>query len=411
MVALPPRDGNGQLLSGLNDRDASKTAPFMRPILNDIHHNPGAEIVRYARGRDNMIALSMGEGDAPTPDFIIRSVQDALGRGETFYSPPLGRPELRQALSAYYLRHYGHDIPMERFFVTPSGTSAVHLALAAVLEKGDEVIAVVPMWKNLLGAMRLQQADIKPVYLDLSADGQDWVLNVERLFDAVSPNTRAIVINSPNNPTGWIMTTDQMRAVMDFARARGIWVISDEVYSRMVYGVSCAPSFLDVAEPDDRLLVINSFSKNWAMTGWRLGWLIGPKEAEQKIYDLVLYDSLCPNTFTQFGAIAALEQGEDFIAEQKIRYEHNMQIVQSYFDDIGGIIAPRTRMGFYSFFKVDGHEDCMALARNLVDQAGLVLVPGCAFGENVKGFMRMCFAVSEPRLRLALDRFATAIKR
>ena len=201
-----------------------------------------------------------------------------------------------------------------------------------------------------------------------------------------------------------------MREVMNFARQRGIWVISDEVYGRLIYGETRAPSFLDVSQPDDKLFIVNSFSKNWAMTGWRLGWLIGPPMAESRLYDLVLYDNMGPPNFTQFGAIAALKKGEDFIREQKERFESNTQIVWDAFDKIGGITAARPNSSFYAFFKTDKEPDCMAYARRLVDDHALGLTPGCAFGRHFNGYMRICYAVSEPKLRDALDRLERSLK-
>jgi aspartate/methionine/tyrosine aminotransferase len=205
------------------------------------------------------------------------------------------------------------------------------------------------------------------------------------------------------------MPLEQMRAVMEFARARGIWVIADEVYERLTYDTQCAPSFLEVAEPEDRLFIINSFSKNWAMTGWRLGWMIGPAQAEPRIYDLVLYDNMGPPNFTQYGAMAALKHGEDFVAEQKTRFRKHEQIVHDALTRIGGIEAVRPESSFYAFFKSEREPDCMSFARRLIDEHGLGLAPGCAFGRNFNGYMRLCFAVSEPRLREALGRLEQAL--
>jgi aspartate/methionine/tyrosine aminotransferase len=381
---------------------------FMREVLDDVKHNPGAEIVRYARRRKDILSLGMGESDVGTPDFISQAVEKALADGHTNYGPVLGRPELRQAIAKYHEDIYDVSLSEERIIVTSSGTSAIHLALTSVIDKGDEVVTVFPLWKNLLGALKLQQAIVKGVDLKVVPGG--WKLDLDELFSAVSPNTRAIVINTPNNPTGWIMNEDEIRAVMEFARQRGIWVISDEVYGRMTYGKVRAPSFLDVSREDDRLFIVNSFSKNWSMTGWRLGWLIGPKEAESRIYDLVLYDNMGPPNFMQFGGIAALEGGENFIKEQKGLFQKNMDIVWDAFSGIGKIDAIKPESGFYAFFRVDGEEDCMKVTRQLIDDVALGLAPGCAFGRNFAGYIRMCFAVSDAKLSDALGRLREAMK-
>lgn len=382
---------------------------FMRPVLDDIRHNPGAEMVRYARRRPDILSLAMGESDAVTPDFIRDAVQNALAAGQTFYGPVLGRCDLRDEIARYYGRIYDIKVPKERVIVTSSGTSAIHLALTSVLEKGDEAVAVFPLWKNLLGALRLQQATVRGV--NLRADEtQGWTLDLDELFAAVTDKTRAIVINSPNNPTGWVMSLEQIRAVMDFARARGIWVISDEVYGRLVYDAPRAPSFLDAAEDDDRLFVINSFSKSWAMTGWRLGWLVAPRAAESRIYDLVLYDNMGPPNFTQAGGIAALREGEDFIAAQKQRFAENRATMQQFFAAQPRIKTTVPPSGFFNFFRVDGEDDCMAFARRLIDEGALGLAPGCAFGRHFAGYQRLCFAVSDGKLADALTRLEKMVK-
>lgn len=398
----------------VHDLKSPAETPFMRLVLDDIRHNPGAEMVRYARrrsetGAGDVISLASGETDSPTPGFICAAVEQALRGGKTSYGPILGHPALRREIAAWYQRLHNVSLPQERVIVTSSGTSAVHLALLSTVEKGDEVVAVFPLWKNLLGAIRLQEAAVRGVDLTPDEKTGRWVLDLDRLFAAVTPKTRAIVLNSPNNPTGWVMPREQMKAVMEFARQRGIWVISDEVYERLTYDGDCAPSFLEVADPEDRLFIVNSFSKNWAMTGWRLGWLVGPAQAEQRLYDLVLYDNMGPPNFTQYGALAALQQGENFIVEQKATFRRHEGIVHDCLSNIGGITALRPESSFYAFFKSNSEPDCMNFARRLIDDHGLGLAPGCAFGRNFNGYMRLCFAVSEPRLRDALARLEKAL--
>ncbi|NCC22093.1 MAG: aminotransferase class I/II-fold pyridoxal phosphate-dependent enzyme [Alphaproteobacteria bacterium] len=391
-----------------NDKTFRQTQ-YLRPVLDQIHHNPAAEIMCHARGRTGILSLGQGEGDVSTPDFITEAGIDALRAGKTFYGPPLGLPEMRRTLSDYYRDVFGFDLPPERMVLTPSGTAAMHLAMMAVCDKDDEVIAVTPLWKNLLCAIQLQEAHTKEVCL--RENGGSWSLDLQELFDAVTPITRAIIINSPNNPTGWMMDTDDMRTIMEFARERGIWVISDEVYGRMAYGIRRAPSFLDVADPDDRLIVINSFSKNWAMTGWRMGWMVVPEEAEKRIYDLVLYDYLCPQAFSQFAGMQALRNGEAFLSSQMAWYRQARDIVYDRFAQWGNIVSTPPDATFYAFFRVEGEESCFNLCRRLIDEAGLCLAPGCAFGKEACGYVRMCFAVSEPKLLDALGRLERVVRR
>jgi len=316
----------------------------------------------------------------------------------------LGSNELRQSLSDYYGRIYGLDIEPQRFFVTTSGSTAMHLSLTALVSAGDEVVAVTPIWKNLLGAIELTQAKTQQVSLDYDGASDEWQLDLDKLFCAVNERTRVIMLVSPSNPTGWLANYDEMRAILDFARERGIWVIADEVYGRLTYDDVRAPSFLDIAREDDLLLVVNSFSKSWAMTGWRMGWIVGPRLAEAKITEVAMYNNLCLPDFTQYGAMAALEKGEDFIAEQLDLWRSNRDLVVERFKSMGNVRMSYPRSTFYAFFKVEGEDDCIELSKRLIDEAGVLLAPGIAFGKEAKGYVRLCFAVSRERLTEALDR-------
>ncbi len=378
-----------------------------RPVLHALTANPGAEMMRYAQGKDDIITLGQGEGDAPTPDFICDATAKALKDGKTFYGPVLGSHELRQSLSDYYERIYNLGIPSSRVFVTSSGSTAMHLSLAALVDKGDEVVAITPIWKNLLGAVELTQATTRQVSLDCI--NNEWVLDLDKLFAAINERTKIILIVTPSNPTGWTASREELRAILDFARERGIWVLSDEVYGRLVYEGIRAPSFLDVAKEDDLLLVVNSFSKSWAMTGWRLGWIVGPHEAEAKIRDVALYNKLCPPTFTQYGAIAALEEGEEFLKSQLRLWHANRDLVVERFKKMGNVQMSYPKSTFYAFFKVEGEDDCIALTKRLIDEAGVLLSPGSAFGKEATGYIRLCFAVSKERLNEALDRIEAVI--
>lgn len=390
------------------EQDRDEDLKF-RPVLHALTANPGAEMIEYARTKKGIITLGQGEGDSPTPDFICEATMQAMREGKTYYGPVLGNPELREALSQYYGRIYGLDIPQSRIFVSASGSTAMHLSLAALVDKGDEVVALTPIWKNLIGAIELTQAKTKQVSLDYIDDR--WQLDLDKLFAAVTDRTKVMLIVTPSNPTGWTAREDELRAILDFARERGIWVLADEVYGRLVYEGVRAPSFLDVAKPDDLLLVVNSFSKSWAMTGWRLGWIVGPHEAEAKIQDVALYNKLCPPSFTQYGAIAALEEGEDFLKHQLDLWRSNRDLVVERFKAMGNVHMSYPESTFYAFFKVDGEEDCIGLTKRLIDEAGVLLSPGSAFGTSAKGYIRLCFAVSEARLTEALDRIEKVICR
>ena len=380
-----------------------------KQIVRNMPDNPGAEILRYGWRKENILSLGQGEGSDPTPDFVINAANQAMVEGKTFYGPVLGQPALREEISQYYKRIFDADIASNQVFITGSGTTAMHLSLSSILEEGDEVVAVTPIWKNLLGAVHLAQA--KTIQVPLESNGDGWFLDLDKLFAAVNEKTKAILIVTPSNPTGWVLNKADMKRILEFAREQNIWIVSDEVYNRSVYGQTYAPSFNQFTNDDDKVFTINSFSKSWAMTGWRMGWIVGTKIAEAKIKDVALYNNLCPPTATQYGAIAALEQGEDFLASQIAMYKSNRDLMMERLGAMGDgrVHLAKPEATFYGFFKVDGEPDCIALTKRFIDEAQLLLSPGCAFGTTCKGYIRMCFAVSEERLNEAFDRMEKVI--
>ncbi|HPQ50313.1 MAG: aminotransferase class I/II-fold pyridoxal phosphate-dependent enzyme [Alphaproteobacteria bacterium] len=371
--------------------------------------NKAAELLRYGKSKPDCISLAQGEGTLPTPDFICGATNKALSEGKTFYSFGAGLPELRQEIATYYSRIYNVQIPTNRITVTSSGTNAVHYALLSILEEGDEVVAVTPIWKNLIGITELAGGHI--VEFPMMQGERGWTLDLDQLFASCSSSTKALLIVTPNNPTGWTMSAQDIKRVTEFARERGIWIIADEVYGRCVHNDVRAPSFLDYSGDDDRLYVINSFSKSWAMTGWRLGWLIGPADAEDKIRDLILYENMGPPTFNQYGGIEALRHGEDFIKSQKEMWVQNLDQVMAHMDRLSGLKMVRPDSAFYAFFKVEGCKNSYDLTKQLIDEVGLSLSPGAAFGNGFQDYLRMCFAVCPDTLAESLDRLEKFIKK
>lgn len=381
-----------------------------KKIVHNMPDNPGAEILRYGWRKENILSLGQGEGSDPTPNFVIEAANKAMVEGKTFYGPVLGQPALRKEISEYYKRIFNANIGSDQIFVTGSGTTAMHLALSSILEEGDEVVAVTPIWKNLLGAVHLAQATTIQVPLE-SNSNTGWFLDLEKLFGAVTDKTKAILIVTPSNPTGWVLNKDDMIKILEFAREKNIWIVSDEVYNRSVYGQTYAPSFNQFMHPDDKVFTINSFSKSWAMTGWRLGWLTGPIFAENVIRDIALYDNMGPNTFAQFGGIAALRDGEAFIQDQMNNWSKNRDLIINFFKKHSDIVFYAPDSTFYAYFKVKSEENCLDFAKKLIDKADLSLAPGCAFGKTSIGWTRLCFAVSEEKLKDALKRLEKVIGR
>ncbi|MEO0791186.1 MAG: aminotransferase class I/II-fold pyridoxal phosphate-dependent enzyme, partial [Pseudomonadota bacterium] len=256
------------------------------------------KVFNYGRTREGLIPLWAGEGDKPTPSFIADAASQALAEGKTFYTYQRGMPEVREALAAYFTSLYGRPFSDEDFFLTCGGMQAIQLAVQLIIGEGDEVVVPAPAWPNFEGAILARGGVVNYVPMQFE---QEWTLDIDRLFDACSPKTRAIFINSPSNPTGWTASEAQLRAILEFARAKGIWIIADEIYGRFFYDDALAPSFQTLREPGDRILFVQTFSKNWAMTGWRMGWLQAPTSLGQTIENMIQYNTSGVPTFQQPG--------------------------------------------------------------------------------------------------------------
>ncbi len=360
--------------------------------INGIELNQICDIADLAREDPDVIKLWIGEGDLPTPQFIREAAVSALAAGQTRYTYALGVPALREALDRYHKRHFNVDIGADRFSITAGGVQAIMQAVQAVLNPGDEVIVPVPAWPNLIEIIGILGGKVVPVpYRTLAAGG--FALDLDDLFGAVTSKTRVIAINSPSNPTGWVMPREQMLAVCDFARSKGIWIISDEVYSHFTYNGALAPSFLEITEPTDRLIVTNTFSKNWCMTGWRIGWVIYPKGMSKIFDNLSQYNTTSVATFVQHAAIAALDQGDEFIKSLVARSTRGREIICATLDKLPNVRVFWPDGTFYFFFSVHGMNSGYDMARRILKEAGVGVAPGSAFGPGGEEFLRVCFAV------------------
>ncbi|CDX33986.1 Aspartate aminotransferase [Mesorhizobium sp. ORS 3359] len=365
-------------------------------------------VINHGRLREGLIPLWAGEGDLPTPSFISDAAARGLADGETFYTWQKGIPELRQALARYYARHFGKTFAEEEFIVTGSGMHAIQLAIDAIAGGGDEVIYLSPAWPNFAAAAGVAGAVPVPVTLDQSGNG--WSCDVDKIASAITPRTKLLFINTPSNPTGWTADRETLQAILDLARARGLWIIADEIYSRFHYGHGRAPSFLDVATPDDRILFVNSFSKNWAMTGWRVGWIKTHPALQQVFENLIQYSTSGVAQFMQRGAVAALDEGDGFITEQVERARAARDLVCGILGETGKARFTVPQGAFYLFFRVDGLTDSRKAAFDIVDNANVGLAPGTAFGPGGEAFLRLCFHRRLDQLEEAAHRLAKWMK-
>ncbi|HEX5078715.1 MAG TPA: pyridoxal phosphate-dependent aminotransferase [Geminicoccaceae bacterium] len=388
----------------LKPAPSASTGPIadLRRAIASLPSSKIREVAHLGMGRDDVIPLWFGESDLPTPQFICDAVARALAAGDTFYQPNAGIAELRTALADYMNRLYGTRLSLHNVIVSASAMNALMLAMQSLVDPGDVVVTTTPAWPNLPAVPRILTGAIREV--PLSPGNAGWRLDLDRLLDACDARTRVIFLNSPNNPTGWLMSAEQQNEVLDFARRRGIWIVSDEVYARIVYDRPVAPSFLEQAQPDDRLIVVNSFSKTWSMTGWRLGWLTMPAELAPTFEMLTEYNIAGPAGFIQRAGVVAVREGEPCVRETVERYRAARDLVVERMARIPGTSLPTPEAAFYAFLRIEGMADSVAFAKELLARTGVGLAPGAAFGDHSEDCLRLCFAASLPKLADALDR-------
>lgn len=364
------------------------------------------EVAEAGRGIEGIIPLWFGEPDVVTPEFIRDAAKRGLDEGRTFYAPNLGTDPLREAI-ARYLTRLDRPVDAGRVCVTASGVNALMLIGQALLAPGDRIVIPQPVWPNMEGIARVLGAEVAPVPLGLS-NGR-WSIDLDALFAAVTPATRLLLLNAPGNPTGWMLTEAEQRAILDHCRRTGTWILADDVYDRLTYDLPAAPSFLAIATPEDRVISVNSFSKSWAMTGWRLGWIAAPPALMEALAKLTEFNMSSVPGFVQQAGIAALEEGEGFVAETVARYRRARDLAQGMLAGVPGLVVPVPEGAMYLFLKVEGCTDSLALAKSLLRSARVGLAPGSAFGLGGEGHLRLCFAQSEPLLAEACSRLAQAL--
>ena len=362
-----------------------------------------AEISALGMGDPDVIALWYGEGDVPTPAFIGEAAAAAMQAGETFYTYKAGLPELRQTIADYLTRLYAKPVGIERIAVTSAGINALMLVAQALIDPGDNLVIVAPIWPNIAAVVSIMGGEPRLVSLD-PVPGGGWRLDLDKLIAACDARTKGIFVNSPANPTGWMASAENIAALTDFARRRGLWIVADEVYNRIVYGNQVAPSFLVTGEPEDRLIVVNSFSKSWAMTGWRLGWVVIPPDLLPTLEKLIEFNTSGSPTFLQRAGIAAIRDGEPFVRRFAARCRDAREAAIDALQSCRRVEVARPDGAFYAFFRVAGVTDSAAFAKELLARTKVGLAPGSAFGPMGEGYLRLCFAREPAAIAAAVER-------
>jgi aspartate/methionine/tyrosine aminotransferase len=381
----------------------------IRPTIAALPGSKIRDVANAGLGRSDVLPFWFGESDEVTPQAVRDAAAQSLARGETFYSHNLGLAELREALRGYVAGLHG-DPGDNRIAVTSSGVTALMTAMQLLVDAGDEVVVVVPVWPNLPAQPTILGARVVRVPLAPDASGA-WQLDLDRLLAAVTPATRVLLLNAPNNPTGWTLTRAEQQAVLDHCRRTGTWIVADEVYERVWFGSErAAPSFLDISTPEDRVLVVGSFSKAFLMTGWRLGWLVLPAGLLDAVGKLIEFNSSCAPVFVQRGGLAALAMADDFVPGLVARLQAGRDALCPALAALPGVQSATPLGGLYAWFRAPGADDSLAFAKRLVSEVGLGLAPGAAFGPEGEGWLRWCFASQDTaRLALGVQRLRQAL--
>jgi aspartate/methionine/tyrosine aminotransferase len=389
----------------------AETPPLVqaRAAVRDLSASKIRELVNAGFGRKDILPFWVGEPDEPTPEFIRRAGIASIEAGEVFYSHNLGLYSLRKALAQYVTRLHRPTAP-EEIAVTSAGVNALMVVSQLLLDPGDRVVEVVPLWPNVQEIPKILGARVTTVALEFAPQG--WRLDLGRLIEALEPGTKALVLNSPNNPTGWTVSREEQRAILEHCRRHGIWIVADDAYERLYYeGSGVAPSFLDLADAGERVVSANTFSKSWLMTGWRLGWAVVPASLEADLGKLIEYNTSCAPVFVQRAGLAAVTQGEPVIAHTLARFRAARDFLVGELKKIPGVEVALPSGTMYAFLRIRGVADSLAFCKRLVAEHGLGLAPGSAFGPHGEGYVRWCFASSLERLADGIARLRRALVR
>jgi aspartate aminotransferase len=389
--------------------DLGQRAP-VPPYAGSLAHVPYTrirELGEIAMSMEGVLRLYFGESNLPTPPFIVEAAVRALREGHTFYSENAGLPSLRRGLAAQYQRLHQVELdPAGEIVVTASGVHALHLAIRSVIDPGDEAVILSPAWPNSTSIIALSHG--VPIDVPLTLAGERYRIDFTALEAALSPRTRLIVLTSPSNPLGWVAEVEEQQRLLELCRERNIWLLADEVYERIFYtGAEIgepAPSILRLCDRDDPVHVVQSFSKSYCMTGWRVGWLVTRADLGPKLAQLNEFFVSHAATFAQVAAQTALADGEDELRRMVASFKSNRDFCVGALRAMRGLTVPEPEGAFYVFPRVEGLEDSFAFCRRLLVEQRVGLAPGSAFGAGGEGSVRLCYAAERSILEPALER-------
>lgn len=362
-------------------------------------------IAELAMTMDGVLKLYFGESNLPTPSFICDAAKTAIDEGYTYYTSNAGMPSTREAIARYYSTVQNVSVDPDNVVVTASGVQGLNVGIRCLLDPGDEAIVLTPNWPN--ASAIAQMCNAVPVEVPLVLAGNRFTVDFEHLERVISPRTRLLVYTSPSNPLGWVATQEEQQKLLEFTRRHGMWLMADEVYERLCYtGGQPGPAatILRLAEPDDAVIAVQSFSKSYCMTGWRLGWLVSRPDLASRAAVFNEFTVTQAASFTQRAGETALDHGEAAIADMLKMYIANRDYVTGRLRAMPGVSAPDPEGAFYIFPRIDGLKDSLQFCRDLLLETKVGLAPGVAFGNGGEGSVRICYASELPVLQEAMDR-------
>lgn len=372
-----------------------------------VPHSRIRELAEIAMGMDGVLKLYFGESNVPTPEYIKRAAQKAMADGYTFYTENAGLPSLRKSLARYYQEQHGVDLdPSGEIVITASGVQALNVSIRCIIDPGDEALVLTPAWPNGASNVAMANGVVKEIAHPLAGDR--YQIDFAALEGAVTPRTRMLLYTSPSNPLGWVATVEEQRRLLDFARKHGLWLVADEVYERLNYtGVkptTPAPSILKLATRDDAVAVVQSFSKMYCMTGWRLGWLVSRRDMAARATQLNEFIISHAPSFAQRAAETALLWGETVLCEMLVRLRENRDFCLAALARMPRVTVPKPDGAFYLFPKIGGMTDSFDFCKRLLMDTKVGLAPGVAFGNGGEGSVRICYAAERPIVEEAMAR-------
>jgi len=378
------------------------------PIAESVPYSRVRAIAEIAMTMEKVYPLYFGESNLPTPEFIKRALDKAVRDGFTYYTSNAGLMSLREMIARHYAeKHQVKLDPSTEVLVTASGVQALNVAIRCVLDPGDEAIVLTPAWPN--GASMASLIGAKPIEISQPLVGNRFTIDFAAMEAAVTPRTKLLIYTSPSNPLGWVATVEEQQQLLEFARRHGLWLLADEVYERLTYGMDYAPSILRLVKPDDAVFVVQSFSKAYCMTGWRLGWVAGRKDLVRRATELNEFLVSCPAGFTQKAGEAALEWGEGFVAQLKEQLKANRDYCVGVLSQVEGVRIPEPEGAFYLFPSISGLTDSFAFAKSCLLETHVGIAPGVAFGLGGEGSIRICYAADRSILEPAMERLCAYI--